>query len=144
VLKARVKRKDRDLGSSIMESLAGLILIIPMSLLFVDVAALVLAQTANDALAKQAARSAAQTANPADAQTAVNTVIQNYHQSKLLTINSGVISVYTADTITVVTNITCTLPVPLPFVGITSQNFVAAATEPVVGNLPSQQYAAAS
>jgi Flp pilus assembly protein TadG len=141
VLKARVQRNGRVRGSSIVESLAGLLLLIPMALLFVDLAALVLAQTANDALAKQAARSAAQTTNLTDATAAVTVVIQNFRQSKLMTVTSTSIPTF-ADSVTVKTFITCTLPIPLPFVGITYQNFVASATEPVVGNLPSSAFAA--
>ncbi len=145
MFKAGAKKNDRASASSIAESMAGLLLIIPLSLLFIDLAALVLAQTANDALSKEAARSAAQTQigpnetltqAQADAQAAVQTVITNFRASKLMTV-TGYTTNYTADTVTVQTSITCTLPIPLPFIGIKSQNFVAQATEPVVGNLPS-------
>jgi Flp pilus assembly protein TadG len=128
--------RNAHLGSSMIESVVGLTLLIPMSLLFVDLAALVLAQTANDALAKEAARTAAQQNTNALATSAAQTVINNFAASKLMNV-TGYTTNYTNDSVTVQTNITCTLPIPLPFVGIKTQNFVAQSTEPVVGNLPS-------
>ncbi len=46
------RERRSNLGSGIVETAAGLILVIPVLLCLVDVAALVLAQQANDALAK--------------------------------------------------------------------------------------------
>lgn len=55
----RQKRSHRSRAQSIIETVVGIIFLIPIVLLLFDVGVLVLANTANDNLAKQAARAAA-------------------------------------------------------------------------------------
>ena len=135
----RIRKTKRSLGSGIVETAVGLILVIPVLLCLVDVAALVLAQTANDSLAKQCARAAAeQIAGSGDpnAQVAFN----GYPNSSLIT-KQSCITVYPPPsggnvTVQCTTTILCTLPVPIPFGGPASQVFAARAIEPVVGQMP--------
>lgn len=130
-------RRRRTKGAALTETAAGLILLIPVALFLLDVAALVIAQVSNDALAKHAARAAAEMPTGAGQPAATN-VIANYASgaptlcqgAKLLTyLDSGT-------TVTVTTQITCVLPCPIPLGGPQSQVFCAQATEPIVGNPP--------
>lgn len=137
-------------GSSIVETAAGLILLIPIVLFLVDVAAMVVAQTENDKLAKACARAAAEfPQGDARAVSAAQGVYNGQRASNLLSpigfgapggnppLPSGTPS-YTAGAglVTCQTTIVCTLPVPVPFVGTPSVTFNAKATEPIVGELP--------
>lgn len=124
----------RSKGTSIVETLAGLFVLIPVVLFLVDVAALVLAQTANDHFAKSAARAAAETANVAAATLAVQQVQANFPSSSICS-NPTIDNLnYSNTQVTVVTRIRCNLPVVVPGVN-PFQDFVSDATEPVVGRL---------
>ncbi len=139
----RGMNNKRRKGSSIVETAAGLILLVPIVLFLVDVAAMVVAQTENDKLAKACARAAAEL--PTGKGTlAAQGVYNTQTKSNLLTPKpfgfgsppSGT-PVYAGDgNVTVTTTISCTLPVPVPFIGTGSVDFVARATEPIVGELP--------
>jgi Flp pilus assembly protein TadG len=59
----RLTRSNRK-GQSIVETVVGIIFMIPIVLFLFDVGVLVLANTANDNLAKQAARAAASAVDP--------------------------------------------------------------------------------
>ncbi len=81
----RSRKTKRSLGSGIIETAVGLILVIPVLLGLIDVAALVLAQTANDALAKQCARAAAEQSAPngdPNAQIGVQRVPEQFDDSE--------------------------------------------------------------
>jgi len=136
-------RKKRKSGSGIVETAAGLIVLIPVLLILVDVAALVMSQTANDALAKQCARAAADepsisgSTNPLMVTAATDAY--NHYPDSYMVKKSGAgptVKDNGDGTVTVNTTITCTLPVPVPFSGIASTNFQAFSTEPIVGELP--------
>ncbi|CAN5572537.1 hypothetical protein BH10CYA1_BH10CYA1_21600 [soil metagenome] len=143
-------RERNTKGSSIVETAAGLILLIPIVLFLVDVAAMVVAQTENDKLAKACARAAAEfPQGDARAVNAAQLVYAGQKVSNLLSpigfgtpggsppLPSGSPS-YTsgAGLVTCQTTIVCTLPVPVPFLGNSSVSFNAKATEPIVGELP--------
>jgi Flp pilus assembly protein TadG len=131
-----IRIRDRK-GSSIVETAAGLILLIPIVLFLVDVAAMVVAQTENDKLAKACARAAAEyPSNSGTASNAANLVYTNQKDSTLLTKQSLTGPTAVAGMVTCQTNIKCNLPVPVPFIGTPSVLFSAKATEPVVGELP--------
>jgi Flp pilus assembly protein TadG len=131
-------RKKR--GSGIIETAAGLILVIPVLFILIDVAALIVAQTANDQLAKQCARAAAEqpvgqgqgNANTAYADFANSGLVQKDPGGPVVTYGG----VSPNDTVTATTTITVKLPVPVPLGGPATQKFVAFATEPVVGQMP--------
>jgi Flp pilus assembly protein TadG len=153
-------------GSAMLETLAGLMVLVPIVLLLVDVVALVVAQSINDDLAKQAARYAAQqtlitqndgiTPNTSAMQTAAQTLATQYLSSTCwASATSGL--VYPGNngdpflqnfacnfnsnppTVQVTTQIQCNLPVQLPFIGTLSTSFQAQATEPIVGLQPVPQ-----
>jgi Flp pilus assembly protein TadG len=140
-------RQRKKSGSGIIETAAGLILLIPVLLILIDIAAVVLAQTANDALAKQCARAAADlpstapSTNPQMISAATNSY-NNYSNSSVVTKGAAGNTLTVVDngdgTVTVRTWITCTLPVPVPFGGPASTGFEAFSTEPIVGQLPGQ------
>jgi hypothetical protein len=133
-LSRRTKR-----GSGIVETAAGLILVIPVLLCLLDVAALVIAQTANDALAKQCARAGAE--QPLDqglVTAAATTAYTRFADSSLVQKSNLLVKPLdnANQTVTCETTIVCKLPVPVPFGGPATQTFVATATEPVVGQAP--------
>src|ERR1700684_3663272 len=79
-------RKKR--GSGIIETAAGLILVIPVLFVLIDIAALIVAQTANDQLAKECARAAAE--QPVGmGQANANTAYANFANSGLVTKSGG-------------------------------------------------------
>jgi len=125
-------------GSGLIETAAGLFILVPVLLILIDVAALVLAQTANDQLAKHCARAAAELPTGAGGG-AATTAYNNYVDNRLCT-KSGMAIAYggtaAAPTVTVTTTILCTLPVPVPLGGPATQIFKAFSTEPVVGQIP--------
>ncbi len=135
---AEVRGRRTKAGGSLAETAAGLIFLIPVFLFLFDAAALVISQTENDALAKHAARAAADQPTgqgQAAAQDVVNTFAAGNpslcSQAKLVSCTYS-----TNGIVTCVTQVTCILPVPVPFGGPASQNFQSTDSEPVVGELP--------
>ncbi len=131
----KVSRRKR--GTSIVETAAGLFILIPIVLFLFDVAAAVLAQTANDSMCKSAARAAAETDTAGKAQAAAQTAVDKfpaagYIKSKRL---FKPVVYDPTSSVTVVTEIVCQFPVPIPFGGPSKMNFVTDMTEPVVGKL---------
>jgi Flp pilus assembly protein TadG len=130
-------------GSSLVETVCGCILLVAIGLFLVDVSAVVICQTQNDALAKHCARAAAAQDNvtvPGSAQAAVDAVIAKFQTengaSKVCIYNSNFLNWQPANaTATVVTTVTCNFPVPVPF-GPAYMQFKADATEPIVAVLP--------
>ncbi len=127
-------------GSGIIETAAGLCIVIPVLFCLIDIAAVIVAQTANDQLSKECARAAAEQAVGAG-QSSANTAYANFANSGLVVKDpGGPIVTYGGiapnDTVTATTNITCKLPIPVPFGGPATQKFTAFATEPVVGQMP--------
>lgn len=128
------RRKSR--GGAIVETVAGLFVFIPVVLFIVDVVAMVLAQMAHDALAKDAARAAADTPDVGSATTAMNTVRGNFN-SPVLVVNTMTLDTGNwPNSVRVESISTFTFPVAIPFIGVASQQFVAEAVEPVVGVVP--------
>ncbi|HEY9774963.1 MAG TPA: hypothetical protein V6C81_14460 [Planktothrix sp.] len=123
-------------GSCIVETAAGLFVLVPVMLVLIDISALVVAQTSNDMLAKQCARAAAEMPSYQGTSAAQN-AYANFLDNALVTKSANPqINYPTSDTVTVTTTITCRLPVPVPFGGPSQQIFQAFSTEPVVGQLP--------
>jgi hypothetical protein len=138
--------QERSRGSSLIETVVGLTVIIPILLVLVDCAAVVIAQTSNDALCKHAARAAAECATYADVgttiggNTAAKNVIQQYNSGNpSLTTNAQCTVTPLPDAATwqnvrVNTTLTAVLPVPVPFTNMTNFTFQAQSQEPVVSN----------
>lgn len=133
-------RRRRDTtGGALIETVVGLFVIIPVVLFLVDVVAMVLAQMAHDALAKDCARAAAEVDEiryPGKTQTDIDGVIARF-SNPMLTVNSNSWSNPSPGVVRVETRSTFTFPVAIPFMGNTQQQFVAEASEPLVG-VPSQ------
>ncbi|MBS1989516.1 MAG: hypothetical protein JSS83_03305 [Cyanobacteria bacterium SZAS LIN-3] len=133
--------KQRRRGSSLIETVCGCIILVIVALFLVDVAAVVICQTQNDALAKHCARAAAamdDVKNPGTAQAAADEVVAKFQAenggSKICLVNPPVVINYQAGPATVmaVTTVTCNFPVPVPF-GPSYLQFKAEAVEPIVG-----------
>ncbi|SRR5579883_73693 len=133
-----IRRRRKKAGGAIVEVIAGLFVLIPVVLFIVDIVAMVLAQMAHDALAKDCARAAAEETNAGNATAAVNQVISGF-SSPVMVIQPGPVVDYNGtipETVRVQTTAIFTFPVQVPFCGNLQQTFVAEAREPIVGVLP--------
>jgi len=111
-----------------------------VALFLVDVAAVVICQTQNDALAKHCARAGADQPTLAQATNAMNDVtaqFQTQNNSSKICQFVGYVPNYNTGSATcyVQTTVTCWFPVPIPF-GPSSMNFVADCIEPITATLP--------
>lgn len=132
----RLRKKQ---GSSIIETIIGIIVIVPIILFLVDVGAMVMCQTANDKLAKHSARAAAEKSTAIDAKAAADLVLAGFKPSQLCSNPTRVVFNFdqASGQVYVETEMTCNLPVPVPFSdNLSSQKFRATANEPIVGILP--------
>ncbi|MBX9669102.1 MAG: hypothetical protein K2X93_15865 [Candidatus Obscuribacterales bacterium] len=132
-------RHRRKRGVSLIETVAGMAIAIPVVLFIVDAVAMVIAQIAHDHLAKDCARAASEE-EPANMGLAINNVISRFNNPMLVVDSNTFNVVYdgtTAEIVRVQTTSTFTLPVPVPFLGMDKQTFVAEATEPIV-SVPSK------
>lgn len=120
-------------GTSLIETLCGAMFMIPIMLFAVDLSAIVLANEANDHLAKDAARSAANQLDKSKAKTAADTTVKNFRKSGLVTnidLDGFDYEDKTGGEVTVTTKMTVTLPAPFP--GFTNREFLARSVEPIV------------
>jgi len=141
------KSRYKSSGSSILETTAGLLLLVPIGLFLTDTIALVLAQSSVDSLAKQAARAAAETPDPnpgdgsaqAAATVAAKTVASSYPNSPLASQPTITSCTYTdsgsTSQVTVVAQVTFNLPFPVLLIP-SSTTLHSSATEPIVAVLP--------
>jgi len=140
----RTKGKN---GQAIIETLVGLVVLVPLCLFLLDVGCLVLGQSANDGLAKHAARAAANKTNAVDAQTAAQAVVDAFGTSGIIIAKSLVAGNFNFDPVagqvTVQTQVTVILPIVIPFLPGSVQ-FQAQQTEPVVALPPTGGAAAAA
>lgn len=140
--KAPTLHKGRSArASSLIETVCGSVIIIIVALFLVDVAAVVVCQTQNDALAKHCARAAANKNSYALASASVVEVTNEFTRtgggSKICLFNTAVLdpAAFANDTAYVQTTVTCNFPVPVPF-GPAFLQFRTDAMEPVVARLP--------
>lgn len=130
------RKRRKKSGGAIIETVAGLFVVIPVVLFLVDIVSMVLAQMANDALAKDCARAAAEENNAGAASGDVATVISHFNCPTMTGVSAPVVNFDTASgTVYVQTQATFTFPVQIPFWGQNSQVFVAEAKEPIIGIL---------
>jgi uncharacterized membrane protein YgcG len=127
-------------GASLVEAATGLVILVPIVLALIDISAIVIAQTSNDALAKHAARQAATQTSFALRQQAAQSIVTAFEASSLCSSpqmlsysepNSA--QAISKQTVKVTTQIVCNLPVPVPLGGPSTQTFQASALEPLVG-----------
>jgi hypothetical protein len=154
----KIQNFRQQKGSSIVETLAGSFIIIPIILFFLDVTGCVLSQMANDHMCKDIARQIAEMTPPVGtpfsdgvmqplATTKAQAVYNQYVDSgSMLITDSGTAPsvIYDATNgsgvhsgvVSVQTTVKCNFLVPLA--GFSSVNFTSAASEPIVANLPTQ------
>jgi len=138
------KGSRKSLGSSIVETAAGLLFLVPVAVFLTDTIALVLGQTSVDTLAKQAARAAAETPDRGDgkAQDNANKAAQNVatsYPNSSLAANPSVTCTYTnngtTSQVVVVARATFNVPFPVLFLP-GSTTLQSSAALPIVAVLP--------
>ena len=139
-VRSRSSKRVSRTGSGLIETVAGCMIIIPILLFLVDCAAVVVAQTSNDALAKHACRAAAECTDAVSGAAAATAVITQYNSGHpTLTTNAQCTTVGSGtggwQDVKVNTTLTVVMPVPIPFSGINNLTFQAQAAEPVVSQL---------
>lgn len=136
----------RRRGQSIIETVVGIIFLIPIVLFLLDVAVLVLSNQANDNLAKNAARAAAsatpgpgQPGTSAVARTAADNVVSRFGAGGTNPLITGArVSDFVFDSgagqVSVTVDMDVRVPVPFPYFSTTT--FKAKAVEPIVSIAP--------
>ncbi len=122
----------RRSNGSLIETLAGFAIIIPIGLLAVDLTTVVSASQLNERLCDDAARAAGNMGNPQDAQAAAQAAIESYQVVSPITsvkLSSVEFNVMTAQ-VQVMTQINVNLPVPIGSLDKVSLN--ADAVQPIV------------
>jgi hypothetical protein len=161
----QVPPRRKSKGQSIVETVVGIIFMIPIVLFLFDVAVLVLANTANDNLAKQAARAAASAVDPSSNQgtlaageTAATNIVSGFATSGFIDKVAFAYLVYNSaakpengalgaaptaaqtdpglGNVSVVIGMEARAPVPFPGFD-TTRTFWARAVEPIVSLPPS-------
>ena len=118
---ARALRKHRSkTGQSLIETLLGMVIIIPLGLASVDITAMVVANHLNEHLADRAARAAANQVDAAQAQTTAQKIIDSYViTSPINEVDlNNVVYDLNIEQVTVFTSVSVNLPIPF---GTTNQ-----------------------
>lgn len=131
------RRRRLSSGASLIEVIAGLIILIPLFLCILDLSAIIIGQIVNDGLAKRAARAAAQQAQQANAQSAANAVISAYPTNGIVssaTLYSMQFNQSNSGNVVIETRVKINVPAPVPYVPMFQNGrfMHARATEPIV------------
>lgn len=133
------KKCARNKGSAIIETAAGLFILVPIFLILMDVIALVIGQTINDDIAKKAARRACEAGDSVAARRAAD----DYMNTITYTGPTGLVCGarisgfdWRNERVTVTTEVTINLPVAVPFGGPKSQVMQTQMTEATLGVPP--------
>jgi hypothetical protein len=125
------KRKSR--GEALISVGAGALLLISLAFFGLDLISLVLVNSANDRLARNAARAAANQQDQASASQAAAQVVQDFQTSMIVPMVQLATFNYTADQqVTVITSMNVKIPCGLPWVP-NYVTFQAKDTEAIVG-----------
>jgi hypothetical protein len=129
--------RNRDIGQSLVEVAVGMLVLVPVALFLLDVGALVLAQTSNDTLAKNAARAAAEQPDEAKAKAASKDVVDKFGLSTIVSERPTLEMTYNnGQDVIVRTTMKVKLIVPVPFVPqLDNPTFTAQAREAIVATL---------
>lgn len=131
----KIARKvhPRKNGHSIVEAVTAALILIPITLLILDLLVLVIANSMNDTAAKNAARAGANHSDSGAAFTAAQTTLNSFHSSPILkTLQIKAFDYpYQGDKVACTTRMIVNLPVPFP--GFSTFTFEAKAVEPLVG-----------
>ncbi len=132
----RNNRKSRH-GSAITEAAVGAFVLMPIFLILVDLVGLVIGQTINDEIAKNAARYAAQGTDATSAATLANNYMATcpYIGNGKSIVTAAQINAinWNASQVQVITQVTIDLPIKVPLLNIRQQNMQSQATEPSIG-----------
>lgn len=145
---AAIRNKRRTAkAQSLVETVAGLVVLVPVVLALLDIGVLVIAGTISNNLAKQAARAAANTTDEKAADLAVQDAAKQFPASSTFT--NAKLSIRDYDpqkgskaynymgSVTVDATVTVVLPVPVPMFNVgPSVNISTQSTEPIVAVPP--------
>ena len=110
----KIKNKRRQSGQSLIETMAGLVLIIPLALFSYDLTFILISSQNNERLAENAARAAANHATNLKAQQAAQQAIDTFNQANPN--NTATLTNFSYDQgdgqVSLVTQIKVNLPVP--------------------------------
>ncbi len=123
-------------GSAITETAVGALVLMPIFLILVDLIGLVVGQTINDDIAKNAARYAAQGTDSGSA----SQLADNYIAGSNYAGGTGLVTLaqitgfnWNTTQVQVITQVTINLPIAVPFLNIKQQTMQSQATEPSIG-----------
>ena len=137
VLYKTKRRRARNAGQSLVEALAGAVVLIPLLLLCVDAVVVMNVNHTNQELAQTAARAAANIPDEDSAKETAQKAVDNFPESSL--VSSATMSAFTYDSaqklVTVSVTMTVTIPIPLP--GASSVTLTATSVQPIVALPPS-------
>ncbi len=131
-VRAALRKHRSKTGQSLIETLLGMVIIIPLGLASVDITAMVVANHLNEHLADRAARAAANQVDAAQAQTTAQKIIDSYViTSPINEVDlNNVVYDLNIEQVTVFTSVSVNLPIPF---GTTNQVVLhASSTEPIV------------
>ncbi len=128
-----MKRKRKAKGTSLIETMAGFIILIPIGLAAIDIATLVATSQTNDEWAESAARIAGRQRSEAQATKAAEATIGEFETSNTILKIEVVEVAFNLGTgkVTVTTDMEVKVPVPIPFLPPTV-HFRAMAIQPIV------------
>ncbi len=126
-------------GQGLTEAVTAAIVLIPLALCLMDFMVLIMANSMNDTIVKNAARAAASQDTEAHALEAAKNSIKSYHPSGIIQQDSLLLSGFLYDGAkgSVTAQTTMTVHLPMPFPGISDMTFHAKDVEPIVNFQPS-------
>ena len=131
-------RRRSTRGQGLTEAVAAAVVIIPLALCLLDFMVLIIANSMNDTIVKNAARAGASQDSEIDALAAAKKSIASFHSSNLVQSNQLVLSGFNYDpnkgSISAQTTMTVNLPMPFP--GYSTMTFTAVDVEPIVNFQP--------
>lgn len=125
--------RRRTKGAGLVETIVIATVLVPVTLFFLDLIVLVMANSINDGACKNAARVAANQAAPLDAVNAIEKAIAAYRKNSILKSIRIVRMIYDDvgyTTVSVETEVVVHLPIPFP--GYNDVTFVAKDVEPIL------------
>ncbi|MBX9693039.1 MAG: hypothetical protein K2Z81_11690 [Cyanobacteria bacterium] len=108
--------RRREKGTSIIETVLGIIFVVVLILFFIDIGAVVTCQTNNERMCKNAVRAASEKDQANAAKAAAEDIIKNTKSSQLFTSPAMKDFEYDAGSgmVSARTTVVCNLPVPVP------------------------------
>lgn len=130
-------RRDAK-GTSIIESVLGIVFVVILVLFFIDVGAVVTCQTNNERMCKNAVRAASEKDTAVEAKKAAEEIVKNTQASQIFTSPTMFDFEYDSSSgmVSAKTSAVCNLPVPVPGIAnLTSVQMQAKSVETIVAIL---------